>query len=164
MARMFIALWPNDAVRRQLTAWRDSWRWPRSATPVRSERLHMTLHFIGDVPEERIDELAGALTVPCSAFALPFGRNVLWPHGIAVLEPDCAPAPLIDLQAALADALRALALPVDQRSFKPHVTLARRANGAAPSCEGPTFLWDVDRYCLMRSHPDRYEVVREYTC
>lgn len=164
MDRMFIALWPGDAVRRELAAWRDGWRWPRSATPVRSERLHMTLHFIGDVPVERVDEIASALSTPCGPFELSFGRNVLWPHGIAVLEPNGAPAQLIDLQATLGEALRALSLPVDQRPFKPHVTLARRANSAEPSCEGPPIRWSIDRFALMRSHPDHYEVVREYTC
>ena len=164
MARVFIALWPDDTVRRQLAAWRDGWRWPRSATPVRSERLHMTLHFIGELAAERIDETAAALAAPCAPFELTFGRNLLWPHGIAVLEPDSTPAPLIDLQTTLADALRALSLPIDQRAFKPHVTLARRADGALPARDAPPIRWAVDRYALMRSHPDHYEVVREYPC
>lgn len=164
MPRIFLALWPDDAVRRDLAAWRDGWRWPRSATPVRSERLHMTLHFIGDVPAERIDDIAAGLAAPCQSFELTFGRNVLWPHGIAVLEPDSTPAPLIELQTTLAESLRVLALPIDQRIFKPHVTLARRAASASQACDGPKVRWTVDRYVLMRSHPDRYEVVREYTC
>lgn len=164
MARTFIALWPGAAVREQLAAWRDGWHWPRPATPVRSERLHMTLHFIGELVPERIDEAAEALAVPFCPFELRFGRNVLWPHGIAVLEPDSAPAPLIDLHTTLAGALAALALPVDARPFKPHVTLARRASAAAPATDGPAMRWAVDRYALMRSHPERYEVVREYVC
>lgn len=164
MARMFIALWPDDAVRRQLSAWRDGWNWPRAATPVRSERLHMTLHFIGELPAERIDETAAALAMPCTPFELTFGRNVLWPHGIAVLEPGSTPEPLIDLQTTLAGALRALSLPVDLRDFKAHVTLARRADGALPATDGPAIRWKIDRYALMRSHPDHYEVVREYPC
>jgi 2'-5' RNA ligase len=161
-ARLFIALWPGSAVRADLAAWRDGWRWPRSATPVRTERLHMTLHFIGDVPAERIGELADALKVPWHSFDLRFGRNVLWPHGIAVLEPDSTPGPLIDLQHSLAETWRALSLPVDQRAFKPHVTLARRAGAAAPEIAGPAIQWKVDRYALMRSHPDHYEVVCDY--
>lgn len=164
MPRMFIALWPDDAVRHQLAAWRDGWRWPRSATPVRSERLHMTLHFIGELPAERIDEAATALARPRTPFELTFGRNVLWPHGIAVLEPASTPVALIDLHTTLAEALRTLALPVDQRDFKPHVTLARRANGALPAADGPAIRWKIDRYALMRSHPGHYEVVREYPC
>lgn len=161
-ARLFLALWPDDAVRTQLAAWRDGWTWPKSATPVRTDRLHMTLHFIGDVPLERLDEVGDELQAAFSPFELNFGRNALWPHGIAVLEPRHAPSELTDLQHALGERLQALALPVDARSYKPHVTLARRAGSAVIVTDGPDITWRIDRYVLMRSHADRYEVLRAY--
>jgi len=161
-ARLFLALWPNDAVRAQLAAWRDGWIWPKGATPVRTDRLHMTLHFIGGVPEERIDEVGDALQAPFPSFELKLGRNALWPHGVAVLEPAIAPLELTDLQHALGERLQALALPIDARSYKPHVTLARRAGSAIIHTDGPAISWRIERYALMRSHPDRYEVLRAY--
>jgi len=161
-ARLFIALWPEDSVRAQLAAWRDGWNWPKGATLVRTDRLHMTLHFIGDVPEERIDEVSNALQAPFSPFQLALGRNALWPHGVAVLEPIRAPTELTGLQHALGERLQALALPVDARSYKPHVTLARRAGSATIAADGPPFIWQVEHYALMRSHSDRYEVLRAY--
>jgi RNA 2',3'-cyclic 3'-phosphodiesterase len=161
-ARLFLALWPSDAVRAQLAAWRDGWNWPKGATPVRTHRLHMTLHFIGDVPEERVDEVGEALHVPFPPFDVALGRNALWPHGIAVLEPERAPVELTDLRHALGERLQALALPVDARSYKPHVTLARRAGSAVMVSDGPAISWPIERYALMRSHPDRYEVLRAY--
>lgn len=166
MARLFIALWPGDAVRHDLAAWRDGWRWPRSATPVRTERLHMTLHFIGDVESERVAELADALQLPFDGFALKFGRAALWPHGVAVLEPDAVPAPLVELHAGLAAVLKQLALPVDTRPFRPHVTLARRAAGASPALRGPAIAWEIDRYALMASTlgpGGGYSTVRQFT-
>lgn len=150
-ARLFLGLFPAEAERRDLAAWRDAWQWPRSATPVRTERLHLTLHFIGDVDRERVPELALALRVPFDRFDLRFGSAVLWPHGIAVLEPDGVPAALTELHAALAAALHGLSLPVDGRPFRPHVTLARRAGGAQPPPQGPHIEWQVDRYALMES-------------
>jgi RNA 2',3'-cyclic 3'-phosphodiesterase len=161
-ARLFLALWPDDAVRAELAAWRDGWNWPKGATPVRTDRLHMTLHFIGDVPLERIDEVGDALQAAFPPFELSFGRNALWPHGIAVLEPCHAPPELSDLQHALGERLQALALPVDARSYKPHVTLARRAGNAMAASDGPDIAWRIERYVLMRSHADRYEVLRAY--
>ena len=164
MARMFIALWPGDAVRAELAAWRDAWRWPRSATPVRTERLHLTLHFIGDVERERVPELADALRVPFDGFEMRFGRAVMWPHGIAVLEPDSVPE-LLELHAALAGVLRRLSLPVDERPYLPHVTLARRAGSAAAPHQGPAIAWTIDRFALMESTfgPDGgYTMVREF--
>jgi RNA 2',3'-cyclic 3'-phosphodiesterase len=167
MARLFIALWPDSAVRRDLAAWRDGWRWPRSATPVRTERLHMTLHFIGDVERERVPELADALQLPFDEFTLKFGRAVLWPHGVAVLEPDTVPVPLVELHAGLGAVLKRLALPVDARPFRPHVTLARRAAGASPPLGGPAITWAIDRYVLMESTlgvDGGYTQVRDFPC
>lgn len=161
-ARLFLALWPDETVRAQLTAWRDGWNWPKGATPVRTHRLHMTLHFIGDVPEERIDEVGDALQAPFSPFELALGRNALWPHGVAVLEPSRTPVELTDLHRELGERLQSLALPVDARSYKPHVTLARRAGSATVAADGPAISWRVEHYALMRSHLDRYEVLRAY--
>lgn len=164
-ARLFLALWPDAAVRAQLAAWRDGWRWPKHASPVRSDRLHLTLHFIGDVEESRIAGVAGALAAPFTPFELAFGTAQLWPHGIAVLEPLSMPTVLADLHACLRERLLQLELPVDARSFKPHVTLARRAGGAAQQSGGPDIVWPVRGYALMRSRlgeAGAYEVVRQY--
>lgn len=162
-ARLFLALWPDPAVRAQLAAARDRWTWPKHATPVRSERLHLTLHFIGEVEQEHAARLADALPAPTAPFQLSLQRNGLWPHGIAVLEPEAVPSGLTELQAALGELLRAHALPVDQRSYKPHVTLARRAAGALPGADGPLVHWQVDRYALVQSRAGAYEVLRETT-
>lgn len=161
-ARLFLALWPDAAVRAQLAEWRDGWTWPRSATPVHSDRLHMTLHFIGDVPEERIGEVADALSVPFTPFELELGTARVWPHGIGVLEPHAAPPGLTALHLALRERLVALGLPVEARSYKPHVTLARRAGAASQHAAGPSIQWPVSGYALMRSRLG-YEVVRQYS-
>jgi RNA 2',3'-cyclic 3'-phosphodiesterase len=165
-ARVFIGLFPDDAVRASLAAWRDAWRWPRSATPVRTERLHLTLHFIGDVERTRLPELAAALQLPFERFALQFGRTLLWPHGVAVLEPDAVPTPLLALHASLAAVLQRLDLPLDQRPYRPHVTLARRAGAAVAPDQGPAIVWEVDRYALMESTlgtDGGYTAMREFS-
>ncbi|HEY0061757.1 MAG TPA: RNA 2',3'-cyclic phosphodiesterase [Telluria sp.] len=161
-ARLFLALWPDPAIRAQLAQARDRWTWPRSATPVRTERLHLTLHFIGDVAQERVADVAAALEVKSPVFDLRFGRNVLWPHGVAVLEPEHAPPTLHALHDTLGAALRALSLPLDARAYKPHVTLARRAGTALPGMDESSILWSVDRYALVQSQAGKYQVLREY--
>jgi 2'-5' RNA ligase len=164
-ARLFIGLFPNGAVRGELAAWRDAWTWPRSATPVADGRLHLTLHFIGDVARERVPEVAEALPAAFSRFNLRFGQPALWPHGVAVLEPDAVPAALLELHAAVGDALRGLALPLDARPYRPHVTLARRAAGAVRPDRGTAINWRIDRFALMESKlgPDgAYTIIREF--
>lgn len=150
-ARLFLALWPDPGVREALRAWRDEWQWPRGATPVKTERLHMTLHFLGNVAACRIAALTAALRVPFSPFEIGFGQAALWPHGIAVLEPDTVPAQLLSLQASLEMALQGLGMVTDTRAFRPHVTLARRAVKAEPPAAGPPLTWAVDGYALMES-------------
>lgn len=84
-------------------------------------------------------------------------------HGIAVLEPDAVPAPLLALHGSLARVLRDLDLPVDERPFRPHVTLARRAAGATLPAAQCDIAWPVERYALMSSTPDSggaYTVLR----
>ena len=150
-ARLFIALWPDEAVRHELAARRDAWAFPRSASPVKAERLHVTLHFLGDVEQSNIPELADALAVPFEPFALQIGQHVLWPHGIAVLEPDAAPPPLMHLHLRLGNALEGCGIAPDARPYRPHVTLARRAGNAQAPPQSPPFSWQVDGYRLMAS-------------
>jgi 2'-5' RNA ligase len=163
--RLFIALVPDDEVREQLAVWRDAWNWPRSATPVKTGRLHMTLHFLGDVEPDRMTQLTDMLPESFPPFELALRHAGLWPHGIAVLEPDSVPAELKDLHAAIAVVLQSLGLPLDARPYRPHVTLARRAAGALLQGAGPPVNWRVDRYALMQSTlgPDGgYTSVREF--
>lgn len=71
-ARLFLALWPDPAVRHQLRAARDAWQWPRGATPVHADKLHLTLHFLGDVPGARLPELLSkTCTNVCTVLFLP---------------------------------------------------------------------------------------------
>jgi 2'-5' RNA ligase len=163
--RLFLALWPEPGVRDALRDWRDAWSWPRAAAPVPTPKLHLTLHFLGNQPSAGLATLADGLAVPFTPFQLALGRPVLWPHGIAVLEPHTEPEPLLQLHAALSEALRGLGLEPEARKFRPHVTLARRANNAVPPLQGPPIDWDVRGYALVESRPGdggAYTVLRHY--
>ncbi|MGZ8289416.1 MAG: RNA 2',3'-cyclic phosphodiesterase [Telluria sp.] len=162
-ARLFIALWPNAQVRHVLRAWRDAWQWPRGASPVKPERLHMTLHFLGSVGVERIPALREALArVPFEAFELEFGVQKLWPHGIAVMEPLSTPVQLVQLHSDIGAALESLQMPVEARAYKPHVTLARRALQAGVPELGPSLKWNIDGFALMESAAGGYTVLEHY--
>lgn len=159
-ARLFLALWPGPEVRAAITQHRDAWRWPTKAAPVRPEKLHLTLHFIGDVERKRLPELQRQLRVHFEPFRLQLGYPELWPHGIAILRPLMIPDGIMQLQAALGCALRHLDLPVDAREFQPHITLARHAGEAALPEQQPLIAWDVDSYVLVESE---FDADRTYT-
>jgi 2'-5' RNA ligase len=161
--RLFLALWPGEPVRDQLRAWRDAWTWPRGAAPVHTDKLHVTLHFLGGLPTARLPELLDGLQVPFDPFGLQFGRPALLHGGIAWLAPHSEPQALLDLHARLSDALLALGLAPEARAYRPHVTMARRANGAVVPQSGPVIDWRVGGYVLVESRSGSYTVLREYT-
>ena len=160
--RLFLALWPDPAMRHQLKERRDAWDWPKSASPVHADKLHVTLHFLGGLPQERLPELLAGFAVPFAPFQLELNRAALWHNGIAVLEPGSAPPELIGLHARLSDALLALGLAPEARAYRPHVTMARRASGATVPADGPPVTWDVRGYALVESKNGVYSVLRDY--
>ena len=152
--RLFVALWPGPATRTGIAAWQQAWIWPPRAAPVKADRLHLTLHFLGDVPAHRLPEIAEGLRAPFEPFDLELGHGEVWPNGVAVLEPTRTPAQLERLHTALRGAVIALGLPADERPFRPHVTLARRALGAEPPAQSPRLRWRADEgHVLVRSLP-----------
>lgn len=164
-ARLFIALWPDPGVREALREWRDGFPWPKSASPVRTEQLHVTLHFLGNFPRVRLPELVAGIDVRFKPFRLNFGHPELWHGGIAVLEPDAVPESLLALHDALGETLERLGLPLEARPYRPHVTLARRAGPVLAPIQGPPILWQVSGYALMESKVgagSEYGIVQSY--
>lgn len=163
--RLFTAIWPAPSLRAAIAKWQGTWDWPRQAARVKADRLHATLHFLGDVPVRRVAELTGALAVPFECFELQLGVACVWPNGVAVVEPVATPPALTELHARLGEVLQRLGFPVDSRPYRPHVTLARRAHAAKPPPEGPALHWPVDDgYSLVRSLPGGagYEVIARF--
>ncbi|MBQ5947868.1 RNA 2',3'-cyclic phosphodiesterase [Massilia sp. ST3] len=163
--RLFLALWPDPAIRHQLREWRDAWGWPRGATPVHTDKLHLTLHFLGNLPSSRLSELRDGFSVPFDPFRLELGRAVMWPRGLAVLEPHGEPPELLALHARLNEALVTLGLAPEARKYRPHVTMARRAVGAVPPTAGPAVTWEAQGYALVESRPGDgggYIVLHDY--
>lgn len=152
--RLFLALWPAAATRLALQQHADAWNWPPSARRTPPERLHVTLHFLGDVPAGALPALRKGLAVDWDGCELVFDHGRVWPGGIAVLEAGEVPAGLTRLHAALAARLLALDLPVEERRYRPHVTLARKAFGARPPAGFAPLRWRAGPgYLLVRSLP-----------
>jgi RNA 2',3'-cyclic 3'-phosphodiesterase len=149
--RLFLALWPTPALLDDLLAHAATWTWPERARRTRPERLHLTLHFLGNVPAERLRALRSGLDVKWTGCELALDRASVWPGGIAVLEAGEVPPELARLQAPLADRLRALEVPVEDRPYRPHVTLARKAHGAKPPDFVPLRWTAGPQYALVRS-------------
>lgn len=164
-ARLFIALWPDDALRRAFGAWAAPGLGGGGMKPVAPERLHLTLHFMAGVPNDRLPALCAALRVPFQPFELRFSHCQRWPGGLLVAPPDALPPALARLHADLGDALRRLGVPVEARAYRPHVTLARRYAGPPPCSARVPWSWKVRAFALVQSRAHEggaYTVLHRY--
>lgn len=164
-ARLFLALCPGADVQTALAAHAAAWSWPAGAARYAPADWHVTLHFIGAVPRQRLDELRAALAVPMTPFEWRFGVPELWPHGLAVLLPEAVPLGLRQLHERLGQALQGLGLRTDTRPYRPHITLARHAVLAQPPAQRLVLDWLVQGYALMESTGQagqRYRVLQHY--
>jgi 2'-5' RNA ligase len=105
----------------------------RASVPrlVSAEHIHLTLVFIGEVPDDRAKTIVGAAAAPFDLppFGVGFGGigafpprgapRVLW-LGLA----DGAPA-VVELQEVVASRLEHVGVPREQRPYHPHLTLGR---------------------------------------
>jgi 2'-5' RNA ligase len=159
-ARLFVGLWPQAPVRAGIVHWQAACTWPAGAHPTPPERLHLTLHFLGQVERQRIPALVRALDLPSPRFDLLLDRATVWSNGVAVLEPgDDVPAALLEFHGRLGEALQRLDVPLETRPFRPHVTLARRAKGAVFLAGAASVHWPVRGHVLVES--DRgYQVLQ----
>ena len=111
---------------------------PRWTVP---ERWHLTLLFLGSVPGERladvVDAGAGAVigTPPMALRLAGGGRfgSIRRPQ-VAWVGLDGDVQPLVELAGRLSAAARRLGLPVEDRPFRPHLTIGRWRPG--PPADG----------------------------
>jgi 2'-5' RNA ligase len=184
--RLFVALEIPEAVRRELArrvaALRD--RLPR-ARWVEPEKVHLTLLFLGQIPDDQVPNLSAKLREafakhPPMTLRLSGGgtfppkrpARVVWvgmdaPEELAALQADAV--------AAVTSVGEAVGFEPETRPFTSHVTLARcepnwprdaaeKFTAAFPGEVGPPFR--VDRGVLMESKLSprgaRYSVVEVF--
>jgi RNA 2',3'-cyclic 3'-phosphodiesterase len=164
-SRLFVALWPPAAVRDAALKHASRWSWPRRARLVRADKVHMTLHFLGAVPRQRVAALTAALAgVPFTPCDLRLDRGEVLPGGIAVLGCSEVPPELPALHRQLAAALREVGRTPETRPWLAHLTLARQARGAVPPPDGPDIVWPVRGCVLVESDlrpPTQYRILAE---
>lgn len=161
--RLFFALAPPAAARAALGAWqraagRPGWRW---AEP---EGLHLTLAFLGEVSggdRDRLEALGAEVAARHRPFELASAELGQFPQAGAarILWLGVGPSvPLDALAADLRETLGQAGVAFDPKPFAPHLTLARRAGGAAlvPPGPPPAFRWPVETLGLLRSDQGRY--------
>jgi len=159
--RLFVALWPTAATRTAVVAAQDALRWPAGARRVSGPDLHLTLAFIGAVPQEQLAEVTQAAVIGSASIELVLDQLEVWRGATVVLRPSAVPAALADLQGRLVRSLQAGGVPFDARPFAPHVTLARKAKGIAQAAVPPV-RWRSAGHVLALSAGGRYSVIERF--
>jgi 2'-5' RNA ligase len=90
---------------------------------------HVTTAFIGEFPEDRLPELqARAAQIAVEPFRLRFDRVEFWPRPkVASLVAATVPPELQSLVDAQNALLTDFGIMVEDRTFRPHITVVRRA-------------------------------------
>lgn len=153
MSRLFFALWPDDAVTLKLARYRLELARACEGRAVRPDTLHITLVFIGEVPETRIVELAGcADRVTARPFDLVVDTVGCFDKAhVAWLGCSQPPAALLDLQFALQTEAAQAGFSVDARPFKVHLTVVRNVGLAFKRRQLPGINWPVRSFNLIES-------------
>ena len=170
--RLFFALWPDEASREALAAAVDGVIQAASGgRPVPRTNLHVTLAFLGPVPEDafgrllelargiagtgdaaRVDEAARLDGRPSRAIVMRLDRIEHWRRAeILCAAASEMPAGADALAGALKSALVAAKFRPDLKPFRAHVTLARQVRRAPPNLGMPVVTWTFREFALIES-------------
>ncbi len=161
MARLFFAVWPAPAAARELARIGEALAGLAGGKAMPAGKIHMTLAFLGSLDEERegtavlaASKVKGRAIRMCIDAVGSFRRSrVGW---AAPSQQDPA---LAELQATLAEALRARGLTLEDRHFTPHVTLVRKIAKPVPPAPVEPVEWRSKAFTLVESTGNgRYEV------
>ena len=164
-----------DGVRTSLGADGSRVRW------VQMEGLHVTLRFLGPTAPERVEAVADAVTKAATtidgAFEVRIGGAGAFPDAVRPralwLGIRSGAEAIGRLSGAVTAALAGDGWALDERPFRPHLTIARTDGVHAGADAGQRLVaaaaeldlaFDADRLVLYRSHlgrgPARYEALR----
>ena len=128
--RLFIAIYPPLEMSAELVRSLQQHELPEHRL-VPPQQVHMTLHFIGDVPTKQLDstfESVQRATSGISAFNLTVYRLITFPHRgparLVAAEMD-RPPELLEIHRRLVTRLTCSTRDNPSHRFRPHLTLCR---------------------------------------
>jgi RNA 2',3'-cyclic 3'-phosphodiesterase len=133
--RLFIALDIPGAIRERMLEYMERARGlAPEARWARPEGLHVTLKFIGEVSDAKVQEIKTALAgVKDAPFEVKFESAGFFPSSKAPrvfwIGVEDGPA-LPQLATAIDNATQELGIAKEERAYNPHLTLARAGSGA----------------------------------
>ncbi len=161
---LFFALWPDAGVRANLLRLQQGC--PASDGRLHHPQdLHLTLVFLGRVLSEQLScvrQVAAAIVA--EPFRLELNQIDYWKRPrILWCGPDRTPEPLQCLVHDLQQGLAQCGFEPEKRTYKPHVTLARKARPTSVQRLDESVVWQPREFVLAGSHsgskPPRYHIL-----
>ena len=151
--RLFYALWPDAAVQATLGQWAHACRDICGGRSVATEKLHVTVAFLGEVADDRYATLIDiAASLDAEGFELVFDHVAHWRHSrIVYAASRVVPAALSTLACNLTQRLSLADLRTEKRPFAPHVTLLRDARRPPRGVEFASVVWQVHALGLVET-------------
>jgi 2'-5' RNA ligase len=166
--RLFIAIEIPDEIKKEMVKVQEQLRKANvDASWTRAEGMHLTLKFLGEVPEMKVPEIAGGLHSAAEGagrfrlevkgvgtFPNPRNARVVW----IGFSGDIGK--LTELQEAIEDAMERIGFAREERRFTAHLTLGRikhirSRDGWLSALEAMKDIrisgFDVDAVSLMKS-------------
>lgn len=154
--RLFFALWLDALIKRRLTTLSRELAASCNGCWTRPDNLHLTLQFLGSVPPAAIARLENiAAGINESSFALDLTRIEHWRRPrVLTLSTVETPEPLARLCERLRGDLAANGFKLDDKPFRPHVTLARDITAYHGPAQIPALRWTAQEFVLAESTHD----------
>ena len=161
---MFFALWPDAALQQSLAATTRGVVAAAGGRPIPPDNFHVTLAFLGSVPEARISDVAAIGVDVASRVTLPRVGVALngieyWKKPkvlVATAGPGTDNASLANVLARVLESRLTDAgfTPNLAEEFRPHVTLARKVVHPVRSSAIQPLPWSFTDFALVESRTE----------
>jgi RNA 2',3'-cyclic 3'-phosphodiesterase len=163
--RLFFALWPDKRMQSALAQATRAITDAADGRAIPAENLHLTLAFLGSVPESKAATLSPIAANVASAFRdLPQGAEPVsitldkaehWrkPELLCATATEPAPAAAA-LAQVLKEALVAGGFAPDLKPFRVHATFARKVRRVSRALTMPAVAWTFTEFRLIESRTD----------
>lgn len=167
--RVFFALWPQAAIQHKLHAIANEYQARCDARVMRTDTLHMTLQFIGNINRSQLPKLISAANKVSAVppFRLELNTLSFWEHNRIGYATLTASEPALEtLAATLQHELAKVGFIADSTKFSPHVTLLRNVEHILAPQNFMPVTWQVNSFVLVESvtvnQKTQYQILQEW--
>ncbi len=167
MARLFFALWPDEEIRSKIDNITKQIK-EENCRLVKKSNLHITLEFLGETSEDNQQALEKSVSqITVDPFNIELTRVGFWKKPqILWIGTTHIPKQLQQLVKSIKKCAKQQGLKIDQREYKPHVTIARKVKQIIVPKETFRIQWHVNSFALVTSKSTEsgvdYQVLQEW--